>query len=458
MRLGGFWGITGPMLVIATKQNGLESILPMLNAASSNREIITDLKSELVYLLHAIDKIPKKYFPPDNFPTIESFDKSIRYANGKLFAEGIDEQDFYMSLATGCVIYLLKKHSKSGTNFSLELKPVSGIDDPACIDNRLTVINKVKEIIKDDDFYLSNLTKVYRKVSKALQSSNEGIQDSNNDKMDYVALAKSFMLTEKVPENLIVDGSSLSFSPDELRVVEFFISSKGTIMELLSNLKVKEVVQNKIFGNTFREIVNRKPTALYWATQERFDIIKSKNNSSFLTSLLQEMKSDLQQFKNSMKTEVIPIKQYKSGDFSLDDVRYVEKVNCFSQEKQQFFLDILATGFIKSTDLVEDTFNLLSNIYDVVSGLNILGLNNFFDLNYTRSDWEKFIDSLNKLGICGINLFSISLYKASIGNMTFISNNFIKKSDEEIQAFWSVFHNIEDLVSTIKPIGEILTE
>ena len=142
MRLGGFWGITGPMLVIATKQNGLESILPMLNAVSSNREIITDLKSELVYLLHAIDKIPKKYFPPDNFPTIESFDKSIRYANGKLFAEGIDEQDFYMSLATGCVIYLLKKHSKSGTNFSLELKPVSGIDDPACIDNRLTVINK----------------------------------------------------------------------------------------------------------------------------------------------------------------------------------------------------------------------------------------------------------------------------------------------------------------------------
>ena len=142
----------------------------------------------------------------------------------------------------------------------------------------------------------------------------------------------------------------------------------------------------------------------------------------------------------------------------MDDVRYVEKVNCFSQEKQQFFRDILATGFIQSTDLFEDTFNLLSNIYDVVSGLNILGLNNFFDLNYTRSDWEKFIDSLNKLGICGINLFSISLYKASIGNMTFISNNFIKKSDEEIQAFWSVFHNIEDLVSTIKPIGEILTE
>ena len=46
MRLGSFWGITAPMLVIATKQNGMESILPMLNAVSTNKEIITDLKSE----------------------------------------------------------------------------------------------------------------------------------------------------------------------------------------------------------------------------------------------------------------------------------------------------------------------------------------------------------------------------------------------------------------------------
>ena len=78
MRLGSFWGITAPMLVIATKQNGMESILPMLNAVSTNKEIITDLKAELIYLLRAVDKIPKKYFPPDNFPTVENFDKSKR--------------------------------------------------------------------------------------------------------------------------------------------------------------------------------------------------------------------------------------------------------------------------------------------------------------------------------------------------------------------------------------------
>ena len=60
MRLGSFWGITAPMLVIATKQNGMESILPMLNAVSTNKEIITDLKAELIYLLRAVDKIPKK--------------------------------------------------------------------------------------------------------------------------------------------------------------------------------------------------------------------------------------------------------------------------------------------------------------------------------------------------------------------------------------------------------------
>lgn len=62
MRLGSFWGITAPMLVIAIKQNGMESILPMLNAVSTNKEIITDLKAELIYLLRAVDKIPKSTF------------------------------------------------------------------------------------------------------------------------------------------------------------------------------------------------------------------------------------------------------------------------------------------------------------------------------------------------------------------------------------------------------------
>lgn len=450
MRLGGFWGITAPMLVIATKQNGMESILPMLNAVSTNKEIITDLKAELVYLLHAVDKIPKKYFPPDNFPTIENFDKSIRYANGKLYAEGVDEQDFYMSLATGCVIYLLKKHSKSGTDFKIEIKSVSGIEDPACINNRLVVINKIKEIIKNDDFYLSNLTKVYRKVSKELKTNDKGC--------DYKALATSFLLNEKVPENLIVNGNSLSFSQEELKVIEFFISSRDTILELLSHLKVKEITDNRVFGKTFRELMMRKPTSLYWATQERFDIIKSKNNESFLTSLLKEMKTDLKQFENSLQTEVISKKQYKAGNLSLSSKVYLERINSFSQEKRQFFLEIYSLGFIKPDDLVDDTFSLLSNIYDIVDCIGILGLNKFFNLSYTRSEWEKFIKSLNQIGICGINLFSMNLFKDSIGNMTFISNYFIVKTDEEILEFKNVLSNIKDLVSTIKPIGTILED
>ena len=43
-------------------------------------------------------------------------------------------------------------------------------------------INKIKEIIKDEDFYLSNLTKIYRKVSKELMTGA--------GECDYKALAK----------------------------------------------------------------------------------------------------------------------------------------------------------------------------------------------------------------------------------------------------------------------------
>ena len=105
-------------------------------------------------------------------------------------------------------------------------------------------------------------------------------------------------------------------------------------------MKVKEITENRVFGKTFRELMMRKPTSLYWATQERFDIIKSKNNESFLTSLLKEMRIDLKQFENSLKTEVISKKQYKSGNLSLSNKIYLERINSFSQEKKQFFLEI----------------------------------------------------------------------------------------------------------------------
>ncbi len=94
----------------------------------------------------------------------------------------------------------------------------------------------------------------------------------------------------------------------------------------------------------------------------------------------------------------------------------------------------------------------------MVDCIGILGLNKIFNLNYTRSEWEKFIKSLNQIGICGINLFSMNLFKDSIGNMTFISNYYIVKTDEEILEFKNVLDNIKDLVSTIKPIGTILED
>ena len=52
----------------------------------------------------------------------------------------------------------------------------------------------------------------------------------------------------------------------------------------------------------------------------------------------------------------------------------------------------------------------------------------------------------------------MNLFTDSIGNMTFISNYYIVKTDEEILEFKNVLDNIKDLVSTIKPIGTILED
>lgn len=445
MRLGGFWGITAPMLVIATKKNGIDKIKPMIKALSENRTVINDLKSELVYLYNTANKIPKKYFVADGFATIESFDQSIRFVNGKLFSDTVDIQDFYMSFTVGCIMQMLNKHSKSGSNFRLPVKKVNTTSDAVCLENRVNVINTIVELISNEDFYLSSVKRVYRKILKSLETETGGC--------DLDSLAKSFMLNAKIPNNFIVNKETLTFSQEEIQILEFFANSKSVIRELLKYLKVKEIVENRMFGRSFRDILKSNPRALYWNVQERFDIIKSKNNSSFLTSLLRELTSDIEKFKNSLDTEVISQKDISIAKSSLTNEIYIGMARNFSYAKKNFFVSLLHNGYVKASDLTEENFNLISSVYDLVNKLGILDLNEFFNLDYTRSEWENLIQRLNKVGICGINLFSVQLLSISIENMTFVSNRFVIKNDDEISAFKNVLADIEALVSTIKPIG-----
>ena len=66
---------------------------------------------------------------------------------------------------------------------------------------------------------------------------------------------------------------------------------------------------------------------------------------------------------------------------------------------------------------------------------------------------DSFISRLNKIGICGINLFSMDLFRMSLESLTFVSDSKIYRSVQDIEEFNLVLDNVQALITTIKPIG-----
>lgn len=451
MKLGSFWGMTAPMLVIATKKNGIEKIKPFINVMNKSYEI-QDVKSELVFLYKALDNIPKNFYPSEATTPLKEFDSSARVINGKIYGDSIDEQEFYVSLATEFIIKLLKEHLQKGKEFNLTIEsvvlPDGSIDSRKCIQNRVNVINQVKKLLEKKDFYLTGIQKVFKELIRELKT--------DTSVCDYDSLAKSFSLSTKIPENFIINGNSITLTEKERKFLEYFCESQPLIKELLVNFKVEEIEENRMFEQPFRELIIKKPRALYRTIQNRFDLVKSKNNASFLNSMLKELNTDLNKFKTAFSTEVVSTNNARSvlTGMTYEDLRKI--LYSFSTEKREFFESLIGKGYVLVKDLLLETFNLLSEMYDVVYGLNIVELNTLFDLNYTRSDWEKFINKLNIIGICGVNLYPLNLFELAIKNKTFISNNVIVRTEEDISEFKVVIANIEALLSTIKPVGFVL--
>lgn len=417
------------------------SFLPLIE---KEKNFIVNCRKEMICFSNSLNEIPKSFDLPIGITPVSGYDPSVRFVNNKLYGE-ISEDDFFVSFAYELIIKLLNDYFKTGKRFNLEVENVfnhSGeVNQQVCIKNRVKIINYVRNLIRQEDFYLSNAPRVVRKVARSLKSETDS---------DYNSLIQSFNLKAHIPDKFTVEGSSIAFTEKELKVVQFFVDSKDNANFLIDHLIEKTSVENVVFGRPFRDICTSNPRSIYRTVQASFDLVKNKGEN-FINSLLGELRLNLQKFRTQFSQEVLPKggTEKATGNLTFDRVRsYLDDI-----EKEKFFIDLFANSYLTVNDLTEESFALMSGLYDVVHGLDILGLNDFFGLDYTQSEWNDFISRLNKIGICGINLFSMDLFRFSLESLTFISDSKIYRTVEEIEEFNLVLENVGALISTIKPIG-----
>lgn len=447
MRLGSCWGLTAPMLCILVKENGVSVLEPAIDFIKVDRQIVSDVRTELLFLKKAISSVPKEYSIDGGVKPLNLFDPKIRFVNGKLYGE-IDESDFYISFVSHFLVEVLKDHFRVGTEFYLDFS-----EQREDFENRIAIIEQVKSAIQKEDFYLGDARKILRKLKRKFKASEDTKIAKEDSTFSYEGIASVFSLKSEVKSSFFCGGKSVSFNPDEIKIVEYFVDSLDTIEKLDSMVLANATKDAEVFGVRFRDLIQYKPTYLYYRVQSKFDLIKSKHGSVFLERLVQDMSEASTHFQNLLKSEVITDTELENRQLGVGKDFWEGKLKDFGKEKRAFFTE----AGVDLDRVTPKNFAIISSVYDLVSQLTIDGLNSIFGVEFSVSEWDSLIEKLNCIGVCGVNLFSLKLLEKEIGNLIFVPSEFIVKTKEEIETFEMVVSDIDAMLSTIKPIGSLLT-
>lgn len=450
MKIGGFWGLTAPMLVILAKNIGTEKTKDMISTINKNvnSDIIDDLRTELVYLYNAADKFPRSFsskMMPTNLVSKKTY---LTIRKGKLVglkpADNQEEllQDLYYEITVKVALDITKELYSGNQHFCLSA-------GDTIIQMRSNLFRYVKDYLQDKTFRLNNTWAICKDIVDSLR-------DDVSHFTDRVLLCGAFDIEVGFLSNINVNGVQYNFSDSDLSIIDYVLDQE-VILEILNNLNIFKYNELLVFDTPFRELICRAPSSLLFLIINKFDLVKTKRHYSFLQNLVIELKHDLELFKQYFASEVICADKKVVKDIDiLNTKRYKEIIQTYDNDKFLFFSEILANGYVKASDLKVEDLTTISNIYDYVILLNKDTLNSLFNVNYDDLEWDRLSRKFVEVGICGINLYSIELLKDSIRTTSFVSVTKFEKSKENIEAFYKIISDIEALLDTIKPIGEAL--
>lgn len=439
MRLGAFWGLTAPMLILLKDSfdNGVYEQYAALLNVSGNTGFLMDFLKELKYLLDYIDNFPCEYRAvcEDDFKILQD----CHIANNVINNDSEDALYLaYDKLAAEVGIKILNDVSKGKNNYD---KHLLGIDNNSVVS---TVNAVIKDYLSSVDLDLNNTKSAVIKIAKQFYNASVSLDDN-----DCVVLKQSLQLERKIPDVVQVNGIRTTLSGVDKKYLKLLLDSRSFILQCIEAVKITKQKDIPLFDTTFQSYIHCRPTSLYYKVQTRFDYVKA-TNVSFLRTILAETRNDMQKLHKCIDDFVIV--GYENQNILTDEL-FQERLCTFEDDKRNFFSELYTEEYFHVDDMLCEDLDVLSSMYDIIDNLNLPHISKILGETLTAEQFQTLTDSMCAIGIYGLNLWSLELFKDFIKSVMLITSNKVQKTEEQMTELMLVVNNVQALLDSFIPIG-----
>lgn len=420
MRLGTFFGLTAPMLVLAYDDNAEQAVQTVGTLCKSvSKDIVQGLHEEFYFLLEAHKLLSVKFIPPGG-QWFSEMEPDARIEEGDITGITCGKDVAIIELRNELTLRLAQKivdREKAGKFVSISDGTVAGLESLAM------------DAINGGEFYTSEIPRIVNRMYKSVQS------ESGQSMTDM--LVANFSSQSTLPDTILRNTVPLHLTDALTKIFQYFDSRRDTIQKLYEITRASTSGENMVFNLPFAAFMKRKPNYVEYVVIRWFKYLSGNRSESVLINIIDDISSNLGCLVSMVDTLVITNHNANATNEKFDTSIYE-----VSKEMQN------------SEDYTKEELRFINDIYCRVNDLTtdkIAGL-----LGITENEFLTCAKDACNVGICGLNAYSLALFQDTLPNIIISDGYVCQKSGEYMEDMKKSLDNVSMLLKNIKPLGALL--
>lgn len=415
MRIGSFWGLSAPMLLLA--YDDVHEILDAVDFVRKtvNGDSLRDLHAELHYLLESKNILITKLSAPDGGWFSEN-EPDAQINNGIIVDTACPVDMAAIDLRNEIVTKLAQKildGEKDGKFVQVE-RPL-----------RISLEDIADEYIRSSDFSSSEIDRVVSKLYRTIKSDTQCSLEAD--------ILQSFKHESALPQSITRNGITVQLSSDIQKVYWYFYNRIDDIQLLFENTIASHVEETKVFGISASDFMQKNPDYLLRQTILWFKYLsQNKHSSSVLEDTVNEYKNNFNRLLSIISKAVTIEGATKSNDVNTADYA----VSSLLQHP---------------ADYTDTELSAMNAVYEKVKSLTPQMIADKIGISVSALD--KVMLEVCNYGIFGMNEFSMQLFNDALQNVIVQDTSSCIKSASYLEQLAANVNQVKEMLNNIKPLG-----